>query len=57
MNMTKIIVESKIKEVVSDLSIASEVYETLNNKVIKLIEEAASRAKLNGRRTLQARDL
>jgi len=55
--MVDLIVKSKIKEAVPDLSVAGEVAEALNKKVIKLLEEAAERAKLNGRRTLQARDL
>lgn len=52
-----IIVKSKIKKAVKDLNIASEVVETLNKKVIDLLSNAAERAKANGRRTLQARDL
>jgi len=55
--MVDLIVKSKIKEAVPDLSVAGEVAGALNKKVIKLLEEAAERAKLNGRRTLQARDL
>ncbi|MBS3090135.1 DUF1931 domain-containing protein [Candidatus Pacearchaeota archaeon] len=52
-----LIIKSKIKSAVPDLSVAGDVPEALNNKVIKILEEAAMRAKLNGRRTLQARDL
>ena len=52
-----IIVKSKIKEVVNDLNVAAEVAEALNKKVINLLHEASERAKANGRRTLQARDL
>ena len=52
-----IIIKSKIKSAVPDLSVASDVAEALNKKVEKLLEEASHRAKLNGRRTLQARDL
>jgi len=55
--MTDLIVKSKIKETVPDLSVSADVPEALNKKVLKLLEEAANRAKLNGRRTLQARDL
>ena len=55
--MTDLIVKSKIKEAVPDLQVSSDVPEALNKKVLKLLEEAANRAKLNGRRTLQARDL
>jgi histone H3/H4 len=57
MAKTDLIVKSKIKEAVSDLNIASEVAEALNEKVHKLLQDASQRAKANGRRTLQARDL
>lgn len=55
--MVDLIVKSKIKAAVPDLSVASEVADALNKKVLALLDEAAKRAKLNGRRTLQARDL
>lgn len=52
-----LVVKSKIKEAVSDLNVASDVPEALNEKVLALIKEASARTKANGRRTLQARDL
>lgn len=52
-----LIVKSKIKEAVSDLNISSDVPEALNKRVLQLLKDAAQRAKDNGRRTLQARDL
>jgi histone H3/H4 len=55
--MVDLIVKSKIKEAVSDLNVASEVAEALNEKVHRLLKDASERAKANGRRTLQARDL
>ncbi|MFH1290354.1 MAG: DUF1931 domain-containing protein [Nanoarchaeota archaeon] len=55
--MTDLIVKSKIKEAVKDLNVAGDVAETLNKKVEHLLQLAAERAKANGRRTLQARDL
>ncbi|MEK6849944.1 MAG: DUF1931 domain-containing protein [Nanoarchaeota archaeon] len=55
--MTDIIIKSKIKSAVPDLSVAGDVPDALNKKVLKLLEDASQRAKLNGRRTLQARDL
>jgi histone H3/H4 len=55
--MVDLIVKSKIKEATKDLNVASDVAEALNRKVEKLLEEAAERAKANGRRTLYARDL
>ena len=57
MSQPDLIVKSKIKEAVSELNVSAEVAEALNNKVFKLLQEAAERAKANGRRTLQARDL
>jgi len=55
--MTELIIKSKIKSAVPELSVAGEVADALNKKVIRILEEAATRAKMNGRRTLQARDL
>ena len=54
---TELIVKSKIKSAVPELSVSSDVPEALNKKVLQILEEASKRAKLNGRRTLQARDL
>lgn len=55
--MTEIIIKSKIKSAVPELSVSGDVPEALNKKVLKLLEDAANRARANGRRTLQARDL
>lgn len=52
-----LIVKSKIKEAVPDLQVSSDVPEALNKKVLQLLKEGSERAKLNGRRTLQAKDL
>ena len=52
-----LIIKSKIKSAVPDLSVAAEVVDALNKRVLRLLDEAAQRAKANGRRTLQARDL
>ena len=52
-----IIIKSKLKHVVKELNIAAEVFPELNKKVLKLLDDAVERAKANGRRTLQARDL
>lgn len=53
----ELIVKSKIKAAVPDLQVSSDVPEALNKKVLHLLKEAADRAKANGRRTLQAKDL
>ena len=55
--MADLIIKSKIKSAVPDLSVAGEVPEALNKKVQELLDAASARAKLNGRRTLQALDL
>lgn len=55
--MTDIIIKSKIKAAVPDLSVAGDVPDALNKKVLEILDQAANRAKLNGRRTLQAKDL
>lgn len=57
MEKVDLIVKSKIKSAVGELNVAGDVPEALNKKVLKLLEEASERAKANGRRTLQARDL
>ncbi len=59
-----LIVKSNIRKVVKELdrenaisSVAEEVGMALERKVEQILEEAIKRAKANGRRTLQARDL
>jgi len=55
--MVNLIVKSKIKSAVPDLSVSGDVSDELNKKVLELLEKGTNRAKLNGRRTLQAKDL
>jgi histone H3/H4 len=59
-----LIVKSNIKKVVKELdkedsvsSVAEEVGMALERKVEEILTEGIKRAKANGRRTLQARDL
>lgn len=52
-----LIIKSKIKPAVPDMSVASDVASVLNEKVLKILDEAAKRAKANGRRTLQGKDI
>jgi histone H3/H4 len=59
-----LIVKSNIKKVVSELdkekevtSVAEEVGMALERKVEEILRDGIKRAKANGRRTLQARDL
>lgn len=55
--MVELIVKSKVKSAVPDMSVAGDVPEALNKLVLEILDKAANRAKLNGRRTLQAKDL
>ena len=57
MAKTELIVKSKIKSAVPEMSVAGDVPEALNEKVLEMLDQATKRAKLNGRRTLQAKDL
>jgi histone H3/H4 len=59
-----LIVKSNIKKAVKELdkensvsSVAEEVGMAMERKVEEMLSEAIKRAKANGRRTLQARDL
>ncbi len=59
-----LIIKSNIRKVVKDLdkenaisSVADEVATALEKKVEETLSEGIKRAKLNGRKTLQARDL
>ena len=53
----ELVIKSKIKSAVPELSVAGEVPDALNKKVHQILKDASDRAKANGRRTLQARDL
>ncbi|HLA23248.1 MAG TPA: histone-like protein [Candidatus Nanoarchaeia archaeon] len=62
--MAKLIVRNNIKQAVKELdkensvsSVAEEVGTALERKVEDILDQAIKRAKANGRRTLQARDL
>lgn len=55
--MANLIIKSNIKEAVPEMSVAAEVADALNKKVEQILKDAEERAKANGRRTLQARDL
>ena len=55
--MTDLIIKSKIKSAVPEMAVAAEVGPALNEKVQDILDQATKRARANGRRTLQARDL
>lgn len=52
-----LVVKSKIKEHADDLNVSSDFAEALDETVKELIKKAVKRAKDNGRKTIQARDL
>jgi histone H3/H4 len=52
-----LIVKSKVKSAVPEMSVAGEAPAALNMKALETLHVAAQRAKLNGRKTVQAKDL
>ena len=52
-----LIVRSQIKEHTKDMNVSGDFAEVLSKKVEHLIAEAIERAKANGRKTVQSRDL
>ena len=52
-----LVVKSKVKEYVKDLNVAGDFADALSKEVEGLIKKASARAKANGRKTVQARDL
>jgi len=51
-----VLVKSQVKEA-TDLNVASDVYDALEEKVREMIKAAEKRAKENGRKTIKAYDL
>jgi len=57
-NMTdSLVVRSKIKDYIKDMNVSGDFSEALSKKCEQLIKDAIERAKANGRRTVQSRDL
>lgn len=52
-----VVVRSKIKDLAEGMNVAGDFASALNEEVVALVGKAAARAKANGRRTVQARDL
>jgi histone H3/H4 len=52
-----LVVRSKIKDYVKDMNVSGDFSDALSKKCETLIKEAIERAKANGRRTVQSRDL
>jgi histone H3/H4 len=55
--MADLIVKAAVKEALEDYNVASDFYDSLDEEVEELLEDAAERADANGRKTVQARDL
>mgnify|MGYP001153009521 CR=1 FL=1 len=55
--MEPIIIRSKLKELVNDISISKDYADALDKEVIKLIQKSVRRAKDNHRNTIMPRDL
>ncbi|WP_114578793.1 DUF1931 domain-containing protein [Saliphagus sp. LR7] len=55
--MADLIVKSAVKEQLDDRNVAADFYDTLDEEVTELLEDAAQRAEDNDRKTVQARDL
>ncbi|MBT3690725.1 DUF1931 domain-containing protein [Candidatus Woesearchaeota archaeon] len=52
-----LVVKSKIKEHADGLNVAGDFANALDKEVEVMVQKACARAKANGRKTLQARDL
>lgn len=52
-----IIVKSKIKELVGEMSVGGDLADALDAKARQLLTEAVKRAKDNGRRTVMGKDV
>jgi histone H3/H4 len=55
--MADLVVKAAVKEELSDMNVASDFYDALDEEVDELLSEAARRADENDRKTVQSRDL
>ena len=55
--MTDLIVKSAVKDALEGNNVSADFYDALNDEVEELLEDAAQRAEVNDRRTVQPRDL
>jgi len=55
--MADLIVKSKVKEYVGDMSVGADFYDAMNGEVGRIIDRAKARCKDNNRSTLKARDV
>ena len=52
-----LVVKAKIKDVAGGMKVSGDFADALSKKVRVLIKDAVARAKANGRKTVQAKDL
>ncbi|MCD4666868.1 DUF1931 domain-containing protein [archaeon] len=52
-----LVVRSKLKDYAKGMNVSGDFADALSKKVEMLIKDACERAKANGRRTVQARDI
>ncbi len=57
MSKEMLIVRSKVKSAASGANVSSDFADRLNEEIHDMVKKAVDRAKANGRRTVQARDL
>ena len=55
--MTDIIKKTGVRDVVGPYNVGSDFYEAFDDRVAELVEDAVERARANGRRTVQAKDV
>ncbi|KYH24781.1 hypothetical protein HAPAU_31580 [Halalkalicoccus paucihalophilus] len=55
--MADLIIQAAVKETLDDQNVASDFYDSLDEEVEELLEDAAQRATDNDRKTVQPRDL
>jgi histone H3/H4 len=55
--MADLIVKAAVKEALNNMNVASDFYESLDDEVAELLQDAARRASDNDRKTVQPRDL
>jgi histone H3/H4 len=55
--MADLIVKSAVKEHLDGMNVSADLYDALNEEVSELLEDAATRAEGNDRKTVQPRDL
>lgn len=55
--MADLIVQAAVKEELEEKNVAADLYDSLDEEVAELLEDAKRRASENDRKTVQARDL